>query len=42
MKRYICLGCGYENNFEEGKEETCPYCGEYLKEVEDFQEGKIT
>jgi rRNA maturation endonuclease Nob1 len=36
MVRYVCIGCGFESNEEI---ETCPYCGE---EIREFNEGNET
>ena len=30
MKRYICLGCGYESDDDNMDKKPCPYCGEQM------------
>ena len=30
MTKYVCIGCGFENNDDKMSGEPCPYCGEYM------------
>ena len=34
MTRYVCLGCGYENDDDIIESKICPYCGERMIEDE--------
>ena len=34
MTRYVCLGCGYENDDDIIESKICPYCGEHMIEDE--------
>ena len=39
MKRYKCLGCRFENDSGKMGDNICPYCGEFMEEIdEEFNE----
>ena len=35
MKRYKCLGCRFENEGIKMDDNICPYCGEFMEEIDD-------
>jgi len=38
MKIYKCLGCRFENNSKKMDDNICPYCGEFMEEInEDYE-----
>ena len=39
MKIFKCLGCSYQNYDENMIDNICPYCGEFMEEINnEFQE----
>ena len=38
MAKYVCIGCGFEQKKKDVESETCPYCGECLREVDETEE----
>ncbi len=38
MKRYKCLGCRFENDTKKMDNNICPYCGEFMEEINEESE----
>jgi len=36
MNRYKCLGCRFENDNKKMDDNICPYCGEFMEEIEEL------